>query len=743
MATTEELLAERERRLAQSSVNDFRSQLLAERERRIAPQQQGVPQGATLLGTFADNGRVFQMPDGTMQAVSAGGATTDPATVQRIMEGGTFASAMQDRLDVERIDQNPIAARANEVVRGVPFVGSYADEAVGLVSPNARDNMRATTAAMERQNPGQTMGLNVLGGVLGAVPMALAAAPAVQALAPATRSARVGLGLLGGAATGGIEGLIWGSGEGETGEERTENALRTGALGALGGAVIGGVAPIAGDVLQAAMQRLSRSDVATIAAQLNISRPAATVVRDALRTGDMQAARDALARAGDDAMLADAGEPAQMLLDAAAASGGPAVPIVRNAVEARVTDASRNMTGALDRTLGAPRGERELMNSIRQQNAPQRSQAYDAAYSAAIDYSAPEGRSIERIVARINRAAPSALAQANRILGSLPDGEAAEQIMFRVDNATGAVTVEKLPTVQQLHYVMQALDDIAAGTDGTGTFGRQNTLGASIERLRSELSQALRAAVPEFGAAQDMAADTARDLRATELGRNLLSTPREDVAAWRSTATPAERRAAEQGLRSYIDDVTARVTRTITDDNVEAREGIKILRDLSSRQNETNMRLLLGQERADALMSELDQAATAYELRSAIALNSKTYQRSAIDEGVRAQTERGILRTLMAGEPVNATKLLVQALTGETAEAAQIRRMGLYEEIARALTETRGDRARTALRFIQLAMNGQTISNRQAELIASALSSGAVLQGRPTATLTLQAPTQN
>jgi hypothetical protein len=721
----------------QSQPRSFVDMARAELARRIAPQQEGVPQGATLLGTFADNGRVLQMPDGSLQAVSAGGATTDPATVRRIMEGGTFSAAMQDRLDNERIQQNPIAARANEVVRGVPFVGSYADEVVGAVSPQAGENMRRTTDAMERQRPGQTTALNVLGGIAGAVPMALAAAPAVQALAPAARSGRLALGAVTGALTGATEGAIWGAGEGETGQERLESAAKTGGLGAVGGAVIGALAPVAGDVLQAAWRRLAQSDVATIAAQLNISRPAAVVVRDALQTGDMQAAQQALARAGDDAMLADAGIPARQLLDASAQTGGPAGQIVRQAVDARVTDASRNMTGALDQTLGAPRGERQLMDSIRQQNAPQRSTAYDAAYSAAINYSAPEGMALERLMTRVPA---SAIRRANELMRIR--GEQSPQIMATIDEATNTVTLQRMPDVRQTHYIMQALDDIAAGTDGTGTFGRQNTYGGSIERLRSEISQNLRAAVPEFATAQNLAADTARELRATELGRNLFGMAREDVARMLSNATPAERRAAEQGLRSYIDDVTARVTRTITDGNTEAREGIKVLRDFSSRQNQTNLRILLGQERADTLLDELDRATTAFELRAAIAENSKTAARQAIQEGVEGRTT-GVLSTLMQGEPVNATKLLVQALTGETAEAVQIRQMGLYEEIARALTQSRGDRARTALRMVELAMNGQRLSNRQAELVASALSSGAVLQGRPAAQLALETRAPN
>lgn len=717
------------------SLIDMARQELA---RRIAPQQQGIPQGATLLGTFADNGRIYQWPDGRLGAVSAGLSTGDQDTIRRMMQGETYSQVWQDQIDQDRIDQNPIAARANEVVRGVPFVGSYADEAVGVVSPNARDNMRATTEAMERQNPGQTMGLNVLGGVLGAVPMALAAAPTVQALAPAARSGRLALGAVTGALTGATEGAIWGAGEGETAPERLDSAVKTGGLGAIGGAVVGALAPVAGDVLQSAWQRLARSDVATIAAQLNVSRPAATVIRDALQTGDMDAARAALARAGDGAMLADAGIPARQLLDASAQTGGPAGQIVRDAVDARVTTAARDMTGALDRTLGAPRGERALMDSIRQQNAPQRSQAYDAAYSAAIDYSAPEGMALERLMTRVPA---SAIRRANELMRIR--GEQSPQIMATIDDATNTVTLQRMPDVRQTHYIMQALDDIAAGTDGTGTFGRQNTYGGSVERLRSEISQNLRAAVPEFGKAQDMAADTARQLRMTDLGRDILGMAREDVARALHNATPAERRAAEQGLRSQIDDLTARITRTITDGNMDAREGIRVLREFSSRQNQTNVRMLLGQERADALLGELDRAATAFELRAAIAENSKTAARQTIQQGVESRTQGGLVQTLMAGEPVNATKRLVQALTGETAEAAELRRMGLYEEIARALTETRGDRARSALRIIQLAMNGQTISNRQAELIASALTSGAVLQGRPSAQLALETRAPN
>ena len=75
-----------------------------------------------IIGTFADNGRIIQNADGTRQAVSAGGSTNDPATIERIMAGDSFAAVAQDNLDQQRIAENPIAARGSEFVRGVPLL---------------------------------------------------------------------------------------------------------------------------------------------------------------------------------------------------------------------------------------------------------------------------------------------------------------------------------------------------------------------------------------------------------------------------------------------------------------------------------------------------------------------------------------------------------------------------------------------------------------------------------------------
>lgn len=222
-------------------------------DRRMEMAQRNLPEGAQIIATFgpaSENGRVYQLPDGTRGVVSATAATTDPASVERILAGDTVERIVQDRTDQMVLDQHPIAARANEVVRGTPFLGSYADEAVGLVAPQAGEAMRTVSGAMQRQHPYETAGLNALGGVLGAGAMAAAAGPGALAAVPESLPARAALA----AGAGAVEGAVYGAGEGQ-GADRARNAL----TGTVVGGVLGGAVPVVGAALTGAGNRLAQN----------------------------------------------------------------------------------------------------------------------------------------------------------------------------------------------------------------------------------------------------------------------------------------------------------------------------------------------------------------------------------------------------------------------------------------------------------------------------------------------------
>lgn len=67
-----------------------------------------------------------------------------------------------------------------------------------------------------------------------------------------------------------------------------------------------------------------------------------------------------------------------------------------------------------------------------------------------------------------------------------------------------------------------------------------------------------------------------------------------------------------------------------------------------------------------------------------------------------------------------------------------MREMGIFEEIATALTEVRGLRAERALRMIQDAMSGQALTDANAAYIGTVLSSSGVLSGSHVGSQALQ-----
>jgi len=261
--------------------------------------------------------------------------------------------------------------------------------------------------------------------------------------------------------------------------------------------------------------------------------------------------------------------------------------------------------------------------------------------------------------------------------------------------------------------------------------GGTTALGRATGNLSTSIRTLLRREVPEYRVALDTAADAIRRTQAIDLGADLLrsGTTRENVAQGLRGMTRAERDAVKQGVRQSIDDQMANVRRALTDTNMDAREALLALREFSSRSSREKMQMVLGPRAARELTEELDRASTAFELRAAIAANSKTAIRQSIQGSVDAQTAPGMLEILGQGRPVEASKRFVQLFTGASDEAQELRRLGVYEEIATVLTQTRGSDAQRALNVVQRAMAGQRVTEQQAALVGRVIATTGVLAG--------------
>lgn len=622
----------------------------------------------------------------------------------------------------------PVASFAAKTLQGIPFAGEYTDEALGWVGENVLGNPNATRQARALQNNDMGWGANLAAGAVGGAASAAATLPllplrAAGAMMPASVGGRAAaLAPVGGIA-GGVEGAVSGYGSGTDPESRKENAKTGAMIGAGVGTVLGGVAPIAGEgIRRGANAVMDWATISRRAQNAGFSPESIKLLANALEGDDAltgvgaQRMRDA----GPGAMVADAGPGMRSILDVAIQKSGPGGRIARQNVEQRASDSLGTMNNALDASLGRPQGVKATETGIRQGSASARGSAYNAAYSSPIDYSAPAARDLEALLKRVP---DSAIAAANNLMRV--EGVQSKQILARIGN-DGSVTFQRMPDVRQIDYITRGLRQVAEQADAQGKLGGTTDIGRAYGALSRQIRDVTGQLVPEYGQALATAADPIGRRNALRAGESALSpgVARDEFRETLQGITPAEREAMKQGVRSRIDDALANVTRAVSDGNMDAREAIKAARDLSSRAAREKIADLIGPADADRLFSQLDQATKALELRAGVADNSKTFARTALDTDIKQQIQGGALQTAKRGEPIQATKRLVQTLTGATPEAAIAKERSIYTEIARLLTEARGpDAMRTAGQIATLMRQYPNNANK-AQIIAQLLSAG-------------------
>lgn len=689
--------------------------------------------GTRIIAELPQGGKVFEDASGRRSFSDGSYATTNPAIIEKIMQGATGGEVSTEGFDKQAIEQVGLPAGiATQFVRG-GGLGSFADEALGAaMGKDAQQAMRATAGAMERQYPKTSLGANIAGGVTSAAGT-LAAAPAAataaigRAVAPtsgrllpmAARSLGVG------AVGGGLGGTLYGYGEGTDPESRMREAQSGAIFGAGTGAALGMVAPLAARGAKNVMDYAKGTDVSQIAEYLGISRNAANVIKSTFeRGGGIDDAVGNIQRAGEQGMLADAGQSAQALLDASAASGGTASQTVGTEISKRAQGSLQQLEGGLNEVLGAaPLGPRSAVEKIAEQTKDARSTAYGAAYKAPINYASPEGAAIEAVVSRIPpRVLNDAISEANEDM--IAKGLENQQIMASVD-VEGNVSFSNPMNVQQLDYLKRALNTLSEAN--RGEFNKQTAASLRYAGLARDLRSAVGDAVidPTTGArlyddAVKLGGETIREQNAFALGRDALKpkTEIEDVIEELGVdPSDAQIEAAKLGMRSALRTALDNVKAVPSDPDIAARQISEFVKLVSSENSRKKVREILGKD-APAMLKQLDEAAQTALVRSAVSVNSKTAVRGAIKGDIDELTAKGVVRSAMSGEPFNTSKELIQAVTGETRKFDADQRQQIYNDIARALTEKRGKSAEAALRYIQGAMEGRVLTEPQRDFAA-------------------------
>jgi hypothetical protein len=678
-----------------------------------------------------DRGEIYDTQEGLI-FVSPAYSTSDQKIIREIIEeekkkgGKNIREIAESRIRQDILGQAPIASRGAAAIQGLPFVGEYVDELIGLASPRIQQNVRAAQSAMSEEYPITTGALQT-GTAIAATAPFLPARVAGTTLEKALKTSGLG------AVFGGAEGGVSGYGRGETPEQRMESAKSGAMFGAGGGAAGGFAAPY----LERGISRLFDKPARTLAAQLGISVEAAQVIRSTFsQGGNMQDAVTAVEQAGRTGMIADANAATKALTDAVAATGGEASEIVSSSVRQRAETAGRDLSSQLDETLGdVPAGTRSVLEEVAGRSASARGRLYDAALGSPIDYTSTAGAAIESLFERIpDRVKVEAIRRANEAMQM--EGTRGQTMQIRaIIGDDGSVSFSEMPNMTQLNELKIALQEMAQDMVNPRT-GQMTAEGIRYQKIAGELRGALTEANPIYGRAVDLGGEKIQEENAFMLGLDMLKdkTTREQVQQGLSGITQAQRDLVRRGVRSNIDETLANVKSSIdAGGETEIAEARRLLRNLSSRANRDKLQMLLSPEEYAEFERTLMQSYMAMDLRASTARGSQTAIRQQVQGDIEQATSGGMLRNIQQGKPAMATQDIIKALTGATDEFTVQQRQAVYADLARVLVGRQGKDAQAALNYIQQAVENGKIDQKRAAFVANVISRVSIPAGSETA----------
>ena len=623
-----------------------------------------------------------------------------------------------------------------QVLSGLPFVGEYFDESM-TDSPREKqiyETIKQDYASEypERAIPAQLLGLGtgIYGGQLAFASVAdkfnkvkglvQNAKKWYDNLAPIQQKmVQVG----GTSAAAGIEGFVYGSGKGDTADERTLNALSQGGMNAMITAPIAFAFPIIGSMIN--RFKGGKQQVEHIATEFGIGIEAARMLKEAFESGmTLGEMIKQVERSGSEKMMVDATKAFERLLDATKGSSAGMTQKVDDAITGRVEVKSGQLQGDINTTLGVkPQGTTTVLEQVGKDSSGARGAAYTKAYSNAVDYSTPQG---QRILSALQSLPKNLIDNVNALLKA--EGKTT-RIKYKGVDKQGNVVFSELPTTEALDLLKRSLDDIAESGKDPITGNIQDINAKIADIARRKIRDNLKELNPDYAVALGLGQGTIMTRSAIEMGSKLLNmkTTLDEVKRMVRNASKDELSGARQGVREQIENVMASAkTASGQGTAQEVKEAMAAVTLMSSRANQDKLRLILGDKTADAMFKRLDEVKKSLEVQSGVRLGSATQPRSEIYKQVDALIKGGAIKSLIGhGDIKGGVSKIRDFLTGTGEDYFSSKRAQIFDELATILTSSKiGEKGKTinqALEYLRKVSAGETLTKPQANFVVKHL----------------------
>jgi len=663
-----------------------------------------LPEGLKIIAEYEGGGRVTENPQGELSYRDSGYVQSDNEKVRQIMQlKGDAGLLVKGSLAQDMIGGAVVTAAASSL-KGAPFARGYVEEAMSGLDPimqkiremfggEAQAPVSADTigSAIDLQaalNPKLTAASRLATGV--STGLALRAPNLITA---PSRAGKISQGTLYGGGGGAVEGLVAGYGDGGA-----ENAKREMTTGALFGAPLGAVAPLAGEAIGAGVDWFSQLPIKNVISQIGFKKDAAKVVRDAIEADAPVAAMNANTPYG---AVGGLGPNMTNLLDVVANTPGQGASIVQKNLRETAAAASRDLNTRLDDVLGSPTsGKIGQKADIMKDTATARKEAYGSAYSVEV---IPGDEASDAVLSLFQRVDPSDLsgattllreggAEFNYVMPTRISEKKANELLkgastsgINVRSTPDGYVAWRTPTIETLDYTTRRLHSRAQELKRSGDIEGYRSKTALAIQLRRGMDDVS----PDYAKARAAGKDAIDQKIAADLGNDLLNpkVTREEVSIALDVMGPTELGQVRTALRNRLDEIAANARMSPTQDNtLEVVEALAQLRVMNSRAVATKMRMVLGDPGFDAISEKISQASQALTMSASIAQNSKTAIRQAVEARFKELIGTSMAETVgQAGLLPAVSRGATQAIIGGPNQAQRIQEVG--RELAPVLSQ--------------------------------------------------------
>jgi hypothetical protein len=468
------------------------------------------------------------------------------------------------------------AAVGGGIIGGVPVIGdalrgglvrtaaaarAYLPEALGgqpnTTYANEIAKVQAWDQATQQQHPIATATGNVVGAAAAMAP-AMAAAPAAFGIEGATLAGRSIASALTGGALGGADAAV-----------RSGGNLAEAAKGAGLGAVFGGAAPGAGQLVGAGVQKAYNAGANLLLDRASgISTPARNMLMGAIDADTPQAIRTSLDKLGPQGMIADAGPSTTGIAQGMALKPGAGKSELVQAIKDRAAGTNARLAEDVA-AIGPAEDPQTVTETILATRKALDSQNYGAALANAPDVD------VKSVVQKIDGMLQTAEGKQKAALSNLRDQLVEKPAQPAVPGGpTGLLDASGNPIIsagkpaapeayksaaENLHNLKGEIDAVINyGAPGlgveAGAVARQQ---GALKAVRGALNEALQTQVPGYAEASAASAALAKRAEAVERGTQVLSggkttpTPGRDAAAY-NALSPGEQVAENKGLVAEV-----------------------------------------------------------------------------------------------------------------------------------------------------------------------------------------------